>query len=175
MQMNNEILDYEVEDSNLPIGPPSYVGFWVRAIAVIVDGICLLPFKYLGSMDIEIPIVLILITLAYPIYKIGMEHYFGATLGKMAMHIKVVNEDGDKPNIGEAITRNIFWLIPALTGVLYQVVPELSHQFSIPLAEGVNAVETLGLISVIVVIFHAKKQALHDMMAGSFVVYKMVG
>ena len=75
----------------------NYVGFWDRFYAGWVDFIILLPFWFLFlfldglSKDVAI-IVAILSPVIYWFYNIYFHGKWGATLGKMALKIKVVKE-----------------------------------------------------------------------------------
>lgn len=53
-----------------------------------------------------------------PIYMVGMTAYRGQTLGKMAMGIKVVDSEGNKPSLGMALMRETLGKLVSAT-VLY--------------------------------------------------------
>jgi uncharacterized RDD family membrane protein YckC len=56
-----------------------------------------------------LPIIFISIavSLSYLVYAIVMERIFGATLGKMLFRLLVINDEGSKPGLKEAILRNV--------------------------------------------------------------------
>jgi uncharacterized RDD family membrane protein YckC len=98
------------EGAVLPIGF-NYAGFWKRFGAVFIDGIIFqimnfsmlfaLGLKFIAieqkpeemSLRIILAIVQYIIIFGYEVFFIGK---FGATLGKMALGVKVVNADGSK-------------------------------------------------------------------------------
>ncbi len=110
-----------------PAGYPQvqFAGFWIRLVAVILDGI------FLGIATIPIWIwvgissfwttnssgavefhwnalrvfLLIVVSLVYMVYSIVMIGHYGATLGKMAMGIKVVKTDLSPVGYGWALVR----------------------------------------------------------------------
>ena len=60
---------------------------------------------------------------AYPVYCLLMESRYGATLGKMAMRLRVVGDGGRRPLLREIALRNIS-KIPELMAMLL-VIPIL--------------------------------------------------
>lgn len=58
----------------------------------------------------------------YVLYCIIMELRFGATLGKMAMRLRVVAVGGARPTVRQTILRNA-WKVPEIAGVLLMVFP----------------------------------------------------
>jgi uncharacterized RDD family membrane protein YckC len=141
-----------------------YAGFWIRWVANFIDGIVLgIPL-----LIIFLPIGFILATsmgldkaanLPWPInlsirlleaiigwtYYIFMTNKYQATLGKMAVGIKVVSDKAEDLTSGQIILRET--LGKFLSGI------------------------TLG-IGYIMAGFTERKQALHDMMAKTTVIYK---
>ena len=53
-----------------------------------------------------------------PVYMVGMTAYRGQTLGKMTMGIKVVDSEGNKPNLGMVLMRETLGKLVSAT-VLY--------------------------------------------------------
>lgn len=140
--------------------PPTYVGFWPRVWASILDTIMLLiviapiaiwiygadawlsgatPFLglFLGWADLALQILLpAAIILAFWVYR-------RATPGKMAIHARIVDaRTGDAPSTKQLIIRYI--------GYYVSLLPLFAGYFMIA--------------------FDAKKQGLHDKMAGTVVV-----
>ncbi len=96
------------------------VGVGRRAVAVIIDGILLFIVFYVvalatGTANVQgfsmtgAP-ALISFLIAFG-YFIGMEGTKGATLGKMAMGLKVVKQDGSPMDWQAAIIRNLLRII----------------------------------------------------------------
>lgn len=150
----------------MQIAKAQYAGFWKRAVAESIDGIV----SYIAGTVIMFPLAAIIPELATtstetitvassgPILfvltisiVIGWLYYalmessdLGATLGKMAMGIKVTDLNGEKVSFGRATGRYFGKIVSYLT----------------------------LFIGFIMVAFTAKKQGLHDMMAGCLVLNK---
>ncbi len=144
-----------------------YAGFWIRFAAKFIDGIILsvvtgapywiVYFKYFQLMTQENPdpaqmqmysiwmmltyLLMMVLQIAYTTFMVGK---FGATLGKMAVGIKVVNPDGSKVSYLKAFGR---WWSELVTGF------------------------TFG-IGYIIVAFDDQKRALHDHICSTRVVSK---
>jgi uncharacterized RDD family membrane protein YckC len=136
-----------------------YAGFWRRVVAYFIDAIVVwvvlgIVFGILAAVGGGLvrdngevsPAVLLL----YPVMIIGIWLYFAlmessstqATLGKMALSIKVTDLDGRRVGFGRATGRHFGKIISAF--ILY--------------------------IGFMMAGWTAKKQALHDMMAGTLVI-----
>lgn len=63
-------------------------------------------------------IVGVLSVVLWFVYRIGMECTRGQTLGKMAVKIKVVDVDGNLPTFGASFTRNSWFLIVQVLGLI---------------------------------------------------------
>ena len=120
-----------VREGGQPIGVRRYAGFWIRFVAVLIDGIILgivgliiniplgmvlgvgaskitpgadpatmLPML-LGTMGLSIAVTFVL-QAAYQIYFLSSR---GATIGKMALGLKVIRADGGPLSVGLATGR----------------------------------------------------------------------
>ncbi len=132
-----------------------YAGFWVRFVAAFVDGILT---QILGGLvggvaggvmgAIGVPnmakfvgaVIGLLVGWLYSALQESSEKQ--ATLGKRMMHIRVTDLDGGQLSFGRATGRHFAKILSAL----------------------------ILLIGYIMAAFTEKKQALHDMMAGTLVV-----
>jgi uncharacterized RDD family membrane protein YckC len=139
-------------------GMVEYAGFWRRFAASFIDGILLgIVGGVLGfvagiamvsnGVDPTQPgpqLLLNLVSLVIGIcYYAGMESSSSqATLGKMALGIKVTDLNGRRISVGQAVGRYLGKILSAL----------------------------ILLIGFIMAAFTERKQALHDMMAGTLVV-----
>ena len=143
-----------------------YAGFWKRFAAVIIDGIILQIlstilthiagaffvsiFSAVGMDEVEVQVVnfllIVVVYIAFDcLYYTGMESSpKQATLGKMALGIKVTDMDGQRISFVRANVR--YW------GKIVSMLP-------------------LG-IGFMMAGFTAQKQALHDILAGTLVVNK---
>ena len=141
-----------------------YAGFWIRFVAIVIDGIILsiagaivgLPFgmysmgiphdmpdsgtSFIGTLFL-VRVVALAIAIAYYAYFLTKH---GGTPGKLALGLRVINADGGPVSIGQAIGRYFcYWL------------------------------DTITLfIGFIIAAFDSQKRALHDMICSTRVIYK---
>ncbi len=144
--MENNILD----QSSVQNGQVEYAGFWTRFLAALIDGLLL------GAIGYGIAAILgvdqtkmgafqgITIILQWLYYSFMESSEKQATLGKQAMGIKVTTMDGERINFAQATGRYFSKILSAL----------------------------ILLIGYIMAAFTEKKQALHDIIAGTLVVKK---
>jgi uncharacterized RDD family membrane protein YckC len=133
-----------------------YASFWTRFVAVVVDSFLIGILNFFVGLILGVvlvaanvnPNVIPLITgLAGMVVALG---YYGgmvsslnqATLGKMAMGIKVTNLDGGRISFGRAVAREFAKLLSFIT----------------------------FMIGYIMAAFTERKQSLHDMVVGTVVV-----
>ena len=164
-------------------------GFWIRFGAYFIDGLIFIPIVILSiwnTYSLKSLPMLILISLPGLIYKPFMESFFGATLGKMACGIKVIDDNGKKLSLFTAYVRYFPFLISIGVTLAGQLIIFSSPQFQsatsmidINEAQRANFLTPVGyVVSVLVIIecvfaaFTFRKRALHDMLAESFCVYK---
>jgi uncharacterized RDD family membrane protein YckC len=110
-------MDYPVDSQ---IAAPQYVGVGRRFIAIILDtiiltiilGIISLIFSGQYILDGTIGTIILLV------YYIVLETTQGATLGKMALGIRVVNQDGSPITWSQSLIRNILRIIDCLFAYL---------------------------------------------------------
>lgn len=148
-----------VQSAEIATSQVEYAGFWIRFAANFVDGLIIfVPCMTLviiaglvigadninnsGLLDVVVRLISMFIGWIYFVY---MTHKYNATLGKKAFGIKVVSEKSEKLTFGQTILREtIGKLISSL----------------------------ILCIGYIMAGFTSKKQALHDKIAGTLVVYK---
>ena len=167
-------------------------GFWIRVGAAIIDGLVFIPIMILSFWNmftLKSTFLLIMMSLLRLIYKPFMESSFGATLGKMSCGIKVIDDNCSKLSLLRAYIR----FLPAFVSSAITLAIQLIR-FSSPQFESVTSLVELGqaqqkglldmcgslaglfvTIDCIFVAFTFRKRALHDMLAGSFCVYKEPG
>ncbi|MCB0611043.1 MAG: RDD family protein [Lewinellaceae bacterium] len=190
---DHNILDDDLLTENTPpeILPP-LAGFWTRVGASLVDFLVMLPITGLGVYNLlsikSLPLAVICM-FVQPVYKIFMEGQYGATLGKMATHIKVLGTDYAPIDMNQAVKRysiyGINFLLSAVTTILlfssygFEEVTNfltLGPQQAQAAGTMLNLLSQLSgllvLVSVIFVAFDIRKQALHDKIAGTLVVTK---
>lgn len=92
----------------------TYVGFWPRLGALLIDGLILLAVTYflklpLEELDNEM-LVLVIAAIIPLFYNLFLEYKYAATLGKMLLKIKIVNYELQPPNLSNIILRNIIYI-----------------------------------------------------------------
>lgn len=141
-----------------------YAGFWIRFGGVFIDGIVMqvvripLSLLFLGTVlspwatakpnpaalsGALLTLTFVSMLIAF-LYEVIMIHLYGATLGKMAVGIKVVRTDGSDVSWGTSIGR---YFMKIVSGII------------------------LG-IGYIMAGFDDEKRALHDRVCDTRVVYK---
>lgn len=121
-----------------------YAGFWIRLGAAVIDIIVMVPIIGLSMYNqfgLKSIVLLYSLTVLSALYKPLMEWRFGATLGKMACKIKVVNEDLNPISIDQGFGRYIPWGISAIIQLM-----AATFIFSDP---GFNSADTFIEIGVI--------------------------
>lgn len=97
-----------------------YVSVWPRFFAVLIDGILvgivnvIISFA-LGSGSSLATIVAVIIAFGY---FIVLEALQGATLGKMALGLRVVKTDGTPISWGESVVRNLLRIVDEIPFVI---------------------------------------------------------
>ena len=164
-------------------------GFWIRFGAQIIDFLIFIPIVALSlwnTYSLKSTAVLVLIFVPSLIYKPFMESFFGATLGKMACKIRVIDDHGKKLSLFGAYVRYFPFLIQAGVNLAGQLILFSSEQYQsatsfmeLSQAQQGNPLSLLGTIVFVLVFiecifaaFTFRKRALHDMLAESFCVYK---
>jgi uncharacterized RDD family membrane protein YckC len=164
-------------------------GFWIRFGAQIVDFLVFIPIvglSFWNTFSLKNTTVLVLISVPGLIYKPFMESFFGATLGKMACRLRVIDDNGNKLSLFGAYVRAFPFLISAGVTLAGQLIMFSSQEFQSassmmelrqaqqgnPLTHLGTLVNVLVMIECIVAAFTFRKRALHDMLAESFCVYK---
>jgi len=153
--------------------PPNYAGFWIRFVAFIIDGLILNTLAFililpvlgmigfasfgiseLTNMDPEafglalfailLPLSIANIIMYWLYFAVQQSSSWQATLGKRAVGIIVTDVHGERLTFTTASLRYLGRVISNMT----------------------------MLIGYIIAAFTEKKQALHDLIAGSVVVFK---
>jgi uncharacterized RDD family membrane protein YckC len=184
--MENQVLDNELTGTGTQ---PRWAGFWIRTGATLIDALAYSPLIGLNMYNLytlkNLPLQLVL-NLVMFLYKPFMEYKYSATLGKMAVKIKVTDENFNNINLQQAVVRYTPWIISQVF-TIYTTVLLFQHpafaettgmrdvgQLQNSLVPPYFSILSSGLliVSIIVVIFNSRKQSVHDMMAKTYVVYK---
>ncbi len=184
----------------LPIekdGARVYAGFWRRFGALVVDAFVLAPFL-IATLHwlpgVSIPVAM-LAAIATPVVSLSYTIYFhyrwGATLGKMAAGIRVTVPNGSPIGFKQAFLRSavdVGFAVLAVTATVIAIHHADPAQYlSAGSTERTAYIRTLspawrGIVDiaaqvwawseVIVLLFNKRKRALHDLIAGTVVIYK---
>ena len=131
---------------------PHYAGFWIRLLAMIIDGIILgIISKILfgdtvvqttnGSITMQFNNAYTLVPL---IYTLACWMLFSATPGKYLLGLRIVDEEGNKLSPAKAIIRYLGYIVSSI----------------------------ILCIGYLMIGFSSKKQGLHDLIAKTYVVHK---
>ncbi|MBI5224015.1 RDD family protein [Candidatus Micrarchaeota archaeon] len=132
-----------------------YAGFWIRLGARLLDAVVILGVGLIGALIISpiltTELVVLIFEIIFVLFVVVYTPYFlakeGATPGKSALGLVVVNAKYQYPlSIKSALWRGI---------VAEVIVDRLTF--------------SLGNL---LIVFDPKKQALHDKISGTYVVYK---
>jgi uncharacterized RDD family membrane protein YckC len=94
------------------------------------------------------------------VYFVGFWTWRGQTLGKMLIGVKVVKTDGSRVDIGRAVLRYLFYLVPAFGPITFYA------------ARVSGLLQYVLVIAVIVVMSVSKnRRGIHDFIAGTCVIY----
>lgn len=156
-----------------------------RFLALIIDSLLAIPVSILimglaGSTDSnKIGFVLTIAMSAAPVlYTILMHSYYGQTLGKMAVKVKVVTISENPINFTQAVIRSLPQLLPVFISASIlsrQMLSQNDAAFTNDFLEtAVSAAYVLYFIweigDIISGLITEKKRALHDFIAGTVVV-----
>jgi uncharacterized RDD family membrane protein YckC len=172
--------------------PVEYIKFWPRAGAQIIDSIAIALITSIVNIynlsSIKSFSIYLTIALLSILYKPFMEYKFAATLGKMVLNIKVVNQNFEKIDFLTSLKRSAIFIIPNLFYIPFYYLAfrnpkiievngilEFSKFFSseYPL-QGVIAFVSFGLIlaDIIVLLSDSSKKevSLHDRIGMTYVI-----
>ena len=135
----------------------AYAGIGLRLVATVIDAVVLFVLIWIVGMatgnqtsdgvSIQGPTAVVPLAIWF-LYYVAMEATTGATLGKMAVGLRVVNEDGSAPiGWGASLVRNVLRIVDGFF---------------------------VYVVGAILVMTSAKKQRLGDRVAHTIVVKKGV-
>jgi uncharacterized RDD family membrane protein YckC len=186
MQTSLESAAYEESIFDEEQKPVVYAGFWKRFAALLLDGLVMLPLSIitLNSRTAWYGAAVMAMTgLAGIIYKPLLEYLYGATLGKKAMSIVVTNNLYEKPNLREALLRNIFGIVSNIISLGFSLFVFANGQlvlarsgFSVfqgmlGYSLAVGSISCLiGITDFIVFLADKRNRALHDFIGKTYVI-----
>jgi uncharacterized RDD family membrane protein YckC len=169
----------------------TYVGFLPRFAALIIDGLILsaaiIPISLLAD-EVPGPAITILTSFIPFLYNPIMEYRYGATVGKMAMRIKIVNTEHERLTINNVIFRNFIYFAIQLISVstdLYKFYNQSENNFGgftsmsdfftpeimISIIYGLVII-VIYTVELIFLLTDEKHRSLHDRIGKTYVVQK---
>jgi uncharacterized RDD family membrane protein YckC len=162
-----------------------YQTVWQRFWAGFVDGLVFLPITLFDdylSAPTRGPFILISWAIvsysAYWLYSVSLHARYGQTLGKKAMHIKVMDAAEERiPSLAQAFLRDSGYIVVNVASMLYFIYVVISHRY-VSGTEQINslpgkvlAFASLGwfLLEIITMLMNSKRRALHDLIANTVV------
>lgn len=154
-----------------------YAGFWNRFAAAFLDNLVMMVVAIVlslvlpssGAGAVLLPVLILLLQWLYEALLVSSANQ--ATLGKMAVGIKVTGLDGQRIGFGRATARFFSKLISYFAGILVSLLGAW-------LIGGIVGI-LFGLIGTVVFLgawvmaaFTERRQALHDLIAACVVVQK---
>jgi uncharacterized RDD family membrane protein YckC len=173
-----------------------FAGFWIRLAAILIDCLILSPFfvasAIFNSLNINSYWYTLPIGFAIMLfYQVYLPKRFGATPGKMALNLKIIKSDGEDIDWTAAFLRYSVALGLALLQLFIMIyavnqadpddydatrwVDQTDYLMAfVPFVYGVYTWASCGwFISEVIVLFaNLRKQAVHDMIAGTVVIKK---
>ncbi len=170
-----------------------FAKFWSRAGAYIIDGIIIGAFTLIinainianfKSFLIYLPIAIIAI-----FYKPFMESKYGATLGKMALNLKVIDQNFNQIDFKQSLLRSIILIFPAILFVpiyyfafnnpnlakstqLFEFAQGLAIEY--PIQSWISNLSFLIIVIDLIVLLTDQtktQRSLHDRIANTYVIF----
>jgi uncharacterized RDD family membrane protein YckC len=170
----------------------TYVGFWPRFGALFIDGLLLGVVNLLLQWLIpeSKSILLLVIVGSIPIvYHLILEYNYGATLGKMALGIKIVSYELQAPSIIHIFFRNLIYSAIQAASIIIEIQSNSavyetnqvgidnpleifsSPQFLMTMIFGVSVI-VIYIIELVFLLTDDKFRSLHDRIGRTYVVKK---
>jgi uncharacterized RDD family membrane protein YckC len=96
----------------------AYQGVPIRFVAVLIDAVIIAIIAGIISIPLQTRLSGAVSLLIFLLYYILLEGAYGQTVGKMAVKIKVVREDGTKIDYTDAVVRTVLRIIDAIPFVV---------------------------------------------------------
>lgn len=100
-----------------------YAGFMQRLGAFFIDAGLLFfiyaPFHFYNIIEAKSFYLFVFYQLLWMLYKPFCEFFWGQTIGKAALRIKVYSADMIKLSFGKSFFRNVLFMMPAISGFYF--------------------------------------------------------
>jgi uncharacterized RDD family membrane protein YckC len=156
-----------------------YQTFGRRFWAGILDSIILLPitwgitffFLFVSPMPLVNTFSSIAVGLVSVGYYILMHNYYGQTLGKMAVKVKVLDISETPINFGQAVVRSLPQIIPVMYSISFSTAGDSIDTVARSSSQIIyGSLVVFYIADVVVCLVSEKRRALHDFIAGTIVV-----
>jgi len=183
-ELNDELnsLKIELEKSRLnllksEISPDKYSTFWERVAANAIDTSLLKILGFASALFIssssDANQTLVIISLFFPYcYSIVFHGYFGQTIGKMFMGIKIFDKDEfTQITMKQALLRDCIPLIFATILLILSLFGLANEETGTNTATIILSVIVMSwaILEIVTLLFNQKRRALHDFVAGTVV------
>ena len=162
-----------------------YAGIGHRLGAGLIDGLVMIPIfvlSYFNQFNIKSLVLLYVLTLISVLYKPLLEFKYGATLGKMALGITVVNLEMKRITLDQSFLRYMPWAISVIIQLMLGTILYQSPSFAsadtyldiqtITQDSPLNMVSLvysiIFFIAILWLVFDKKNQGLHDKIAKTY-------
>lgn len=162
-----------------------YATFTQRLFAFMVDCLVFIPLNLLGNfnlLSIKSLALSVFITIVWWIYKPVMEWKFGATLGKMALKIRVVDEGLEAISFNQAMLRFLPYFAVSLSFLFstfavfgldgfYEAYTFEAFQQLEPNTSGIDTIQLtvfFFIFSASSILLDEKKQAIYDRISQTY-------
>ena len=153
------------------------VGFFKRLLACLIDGLVLSPIfliPYLLQIqvyNIKYFVLYVAITSLSHLYTILLPVFFGGTIGKIIMKIKIVNKNGSHINFNQSLIRWSPYIISFILAIVLLLIPFQSLIWYT--VKGISSLFSYFVfLEAFVLIFNPDRRTIHDYMASTYVVEK---
>jgi len=159
-----------------------YKTFVPRLVALLIDGFIMMPLAILDDwfrkaefsplfFYVWIPLSL----MVAPVYKILMHGFYGQTLGKMYMNVKVLSATEEPIKFVQAVIREtpqlIFNVLSIYLGIAFLGLnPDDDENFQRIFSFIMTIAGVWSLADIVTFFYNPKRRALHDYLAGTVVV-----
>jgi uncharacterized RDD family membrane protein YckC len=158
-----------------------YQTLWLRFLALILDIILLLPLGIAAelikgdgfSQEVKFALLFI-VSLAHTIYFIVMHGFYGQTVGKMLMKVKVLDVSESAIKFRQAIVRDLPQVLFTVGSFIFyypltpdQIEPNSPENWKNPFFVLIFIWSVADLLAVLT---NDKRRAAHDYIAGTIVV-----
>ena len=153
------------------------VGFLKRFVATFIDGLIISPIVlvlYFSGINLynekTIGAYIILNSISY-LYSILLPVFFGGTVGKLLLKIKIVNSEGNNISFIQSTLRWSPYLLSFIVMIVLAIITKQGVLFSI-LGFISKVLNYFTLIEAVVLLVNKSNRTIHDYLANTYVIEK---